>query len=111
MGAEDGKKPDRFSFEWVHRWRESSDLKPSVRLVLAMLQQYMNIGTGKCCPSYKTLARDTGLSPRQVMRLMKEAEDAGWIVICKGGGQRGPSGWTNLYKAVIPERGDTHDTP
>jgi len=103
MGAEDGKKPSPLPFSWIHAWRENSNLDPGVRLVLSMLAEYMD-KRGVGWPSYATLARDTGYCVRHVMRLIKKAETAGWLVIETAGGPPGLGGHPNKYRAVVPSR-------
>ncbi len=110
MGAEDGKKPKPFCYQWQDAWTEDSDLGHGVRLVLYALLGYMD-KPGIAWPSIPGLAAKTGYCERHVIRLLQEAEDAGWIVIERRRGPPGRGGRSNRYRAVNPKKsGDTHVT-
>jgi len=67
-------------------WDQSGP-KGNGKLVLLALADFANKG-GVAWPSILTLARKTGLSPRQVQRLLRKLEVAGDIKIEDGGGRK-----------------------
>jgi hypothetical protein len=58
----------------------ANSLGPSARLLLRTLLDWLG-NESTCWPSLRTLSRETGLSVRQLQRLLRELEQAGWIVL------------------------------
>jgi len=89
----------------VWSWRDAirqSGLHPNTRLVLLTLSIYMNeLGRG-AFPSYQTLAEDTGLNKRTVMRHIELATEAGFLEKTRGL-RENKSYTSNRYTAKYPE--------
>lgn len=69
---------DQRSFTIIYNdFRRSKLLKPNEKIVFETLKMYADNETGKAFPSYETLAEDTGLSSRSVMRCIKRMEKLG----------------------------------
>ncbi len=59
----------------------------NVKFVAIVLANYAN-EQGKAWPSVETLARNTGLSKRQIQRILPQIEKAGLVKISTGGGRK-----------------------
>lgn len=75
------------------------DLKvlPSTRLLLLALAEFIPDDGYTCWPSLQTLGRMVGVTDRQVMRLVDQAEAAG-LIVCRPGRGRTHS---NLYGLLV----------
>jgi hypothetical protein len=83
----------------IFTWRTAiakSDLPPTVRHVALTLSLYMNERGGSAWPSIATLAEDSGLSTRTIMRGIRALE-RGRYLLC----ERRP-GTSTLYTGIIP---------
>lgn len=65
----------------------NTSVRGNVKLVTILLANYAN-EKGIAWPSVITLAQYTGLSPRQIQRILPEIERAGLVKISKGGGRK-----------------------
>jgi hypothetical protein len=59
----------------------------NVKFVALTLANYAN-GKGSAWPSVETLAQTTGLSKRQIQRILPQIEKAGLLKITTGGGRK-----------------------
>ena len=87
-------------------WRTAilhSDLHASCRLTLLVLSCHMNEVGGSCFPSIKTLATETGMERKAVMRAIRHAIDKGWL--SKEQGRLSGQKWRqNFYTAQLPRK-------
>ena len=58
---------------------KATKLKPTERLVAFMLADHMNEQTGRCHPSVRLLAEETGLTVRSVITAIQKLADSGHI--------------------------------
>lgn len=65
-------------FSWRHAIIQS-DLPPTTRHLLLTLSVHMTDAGESCFPSTETLARETGLSKKAVIKHIRVARDAGWL--------------------------------
>ena len=72
--------------EWAFRQRVGS---PMAKLVLARLAERADKDTGECHPSFDSIAAETELSRRTVIRQIAVLEAGGWleVVRCRRGNQ------------------------
>jgi len=83
----------------IFTWRTAiakSELPPTVRHVALTLSLYMNERGGSAWPSLASLAEDSGLSTRSVMRGIHALERGGYL-LC----ERRP-GTSTLYTGIVP---------
>jgi hypothetical protein len=88
----------------LFRWRDAivnSTLTPTQRFVALVLSLHMDREGDSCWPSLSTLAAETGLSRRTVIRALNDL-DPDFLMRKRGGPGRGPT----RYTAVLPS-----DTP
>ena len=78
-----------------------SGIKPTARLVAFLLADHYNDLTGLCFPSIPTLAAETGLSERSVIRALEELEHGNQIRINKSVGK------SSKYILLFPATPDT----
>jgi hypothetical protein len=93
------------TFQPLFTWRSAivdSALSPQRRLVALVLSLHMNELGGSCFPSYATLARETGLSRRTVIRSVQDLVSGGWLGLELGNSER-----SNRYTAIWPGGGVT----
>lgn len=86
-------------------WKAQA-IKPLGILILLALARYSN-NKGTCYPSIETLSNDTGISTRQIMRIIKELEAANMITVHRAGWNK-PNVYTFLYSDTMspePSRG------
>lgn len=96
-------KQQSFLFQWRKAIVESGlFLGPTARLVAFVLSLHMDADGGSCYPSLDTLAWETGLHRRTVIRQLAELELEGWIRVEHGGSPRGGRKEPNRYAAAIP---------
>jgi len=72
----------------------ASELKIGIRLAL-----YQGLDDGRTFPGYETIARDSGVSGRQTLRVLKKLERLGWLGIDRW------LGGSNDYRFLIPDEG------
>lgn len=77
-------------------------MKPQTQCLFLWLCSYAN-ETGKCFPSKKTLARDTGCSESSVLRSMKELEEAGFVIKQEKKDKKTGRNQSNEYTILIGE--------
>jgi hypothetical protein len=65
-------------FSWRHAIIQS-DLPPTTRHLLLTLSVHMTDAGESCFPSTETLARETGLSKKAVIKHIRVARDSGWL--------------------------------
>jgi len=98
--------PTRGLFAW--RRAIASERGPAsglTRLVLLAMSLRMDASGGSCFPSIATLATDTALSERSVMRHIEQAIRQGWITKRKR--RRQGRGWNSFEYFAVLDRGDT----
>ena len=62
-------------------WKRG-DLSPAMRLVFTVLLiGHHNVETGKCNPSYETLASECGMTRRAVIRIIGKLEEKGLLAV------------------------------
>lgn len=92
------------------RWRRAicaSELAPTSRLVAHVLAVHMNAARASCFPGMATIARESGLCRRSVVRAVQDLEARGYIaVVERGGTKRSGKARSNSYEARFPT-GDT----
>ncbi len=70
----------KISFEGLREVLRDNNISPTARLLLMNLLLYAGLD-GRCFPSRSTLAKDIGVSTRQIGNLLKELKDnrlIGW---------------------------------
>ena len=88
----------------------ADDLSPNTKLIGWRLALYLNFRTGRCNPSYQTLAREVRITERSAIRAVRALEDAGWLVVERSGG--GPySKNKQLQTNDANDRGDSSVIP
>lgn len=65
---------------YFHKKINSANVSPSAVLVYKILLEYANRNTWSCFPSINTLAKDSKLSKRTVIRQLKVLETKGLIL-------------------------------
>jgi Helix-turn-helix domain len=76
----------------VRAVRDNRSVKnPYDRFILFLLSDHANDTNGLCCPSLLTLADESGMDKRSVMRCLGRLEQEGIIRRDKGGGERHPT--------------------
>jgi hypothetical protein len=86
-------------------WRGAivlSDLPSQTRLVALVLSLHMNERGGSCFPTQRTLATESGLSPRQVRRHLKVLAEHQWLTIDN---RPSKTGLRSFYTAEVPLSG------
>lgn len=78
-----------------------ADVRTGEKFVLVALANCQNKKTQLCCPSVKTLAAMTGLSPRQVQRHLDSLRGSGLISVTRQ--KRGRRWAHNVYKFHWPD--------
>ena len=73
------------------------DLLQSSKVVAFFLLDHHNLKTGRCDPSLETLATEMGLSPRQVIRVIKPLTGKYFHVV-SGGSIKASKRKTNSYQ-------------
>lgn len=71
------------------------------KITCAALAAHMNANHHIAWPSISRLAAMTGLSTSSVKRAVKEIEEAGWLVIERGGINKGTSRYTPIFPPEI----------
>jgi DNA-binding MarR family transcriptional regulator len=79
-------------------------LTPNQRLVaVALAVRFHNTKTGRCFPSYETLAKAVGLKRRAAIDAVRKLEQIGWVSVERSTGGRDRN-WYSLQMA--PGLGD-----
>ena len=80
------------------------DLSPAMRLVFTVLLiGHHNVETGKCNPSYETLASECGMTRRAVIRIVGTLEAKGLLAIKVSVGRKHTNSFSfPLLKMVAP---------
>ena len=92
------------------------DLAPGAKIVAARLLYHHSSQTGRCSPSYQTLADGCGLKRRGVIGAIQDLERHRWIAVdrVKGGDPAAARGFvTNSFRLNFDRLGDTppvHET-
>ncbi|MGU3662143.1 helix-turn-helix domain-containing protein [Methylobacterium fujisawaense] len=70
-----------------------AELPATAKVVAARMLDYLHTQTGRCCPSYQSLADGTGLKRRAIIYAAQDLEERRWIRVdrVKGGAATGPS--------------------
>jgi hypothetical protein len=66
---------------------DNPSVRGNLKLVAILLANYAN-DKGIAWPSVETLAKQTGLSTRQIQRILPQIEKAGLVKISTGGGRK-----------------------
>lgn len=109
-GKLDNEKTMRYSkgsFITVPNKDALRGMKPAAQCLFMWLCQYANT-TGKCFPSKKTLAADTGMSERSVLNSMDELEQVG-LVVKENRTDKKKGNKSNLYQILIGGVHDVHE--
>ena len=80
---------------------DNQSVRGNAKLVTLALANYAN-DKGSAWPSVETLAKKTGLSKRQIQRLLPQIEKAGLLKITTGGGRKR----THRYQFTHMENSD-----
>ena len=80
------------------------ELSPSAKLVAARLLYHHSAQTGRCSPSYQTLAEGAALTRRSVITGVRELEARGWLMVerVKGGDPAATRGFVTNAFAIAP---------
>ena len=82
------------------------ELSPSAKLVATRLLYHHSAQTGRCSPSYQTLAEGTSLTRRSVITGVRELEEGGWVLVqrVKGGDPTAARGFVTNAFAIAFDR-------
>jgi helix-turn-helix protein len=83
---------------WQRQFCADRDLLPSAKVVLCVLCLYLNRETRTAWPSLRTLAKDTGMAPSSIDRLVRIAEKRGHLQITHGDSSQRVS---NIYAPAL----------
>jgi hypothetical protein len=72
-------------FEWQERVAARTDLSPAYKVVLWRLALHRNPKSGRCDPSYSTLAEECAVSERTAKRAIAKGEQVGIIAVARSG--------------------------
>ena len=97
-----------FLSRWIEAVREHEGIPTSAKAVLLILASYAAPDGGRCFPSQKRLAKNSGLTERSVRTQLKRSEEMGLLSICKVPQTGAPN--RNLYKLKLPKsKPEIHD--
>ena len=92
--------------EWVKLVlaAEGDTLSAPARNVAIRIAFHHNIETGRCNPSVAQIAAGSGMSDRNVRRMLREIEQAGWMVVNQSsGGRRSSKTYnSNSFELRVP---------
>lgn len=91
-------------FKWTEAIKRS-DLPAATRQILNALSRYMSTMGDSCFPRQETLALDTGLSKRTVVKHINIAIKAGWLIKVKRIAMSDKRWKRNSYIATFPQAG------
>jgi len=104
----------RDRFRYIEAALASSELSPGEKVLAARLGLHCNDVTGRCNPSFETLAKGIAVSVRQVKRLKRGLKDKKWVQHLENlGGARDGKGISNNYLLLmdrVPAEGATVTT-
>jgi Helix-turn-helix domain len=103
----------RREFKRIKAWRmalnASKQWSAIEKVVGGVLSEHHNNRTGRCDPAYSTIAKESTLTERSVIRIIQRFEAAGWLAVRRTAGGR----WGNTNNFVFlpppiqPPTGDT----
>lgn len=86
-------------FRWEQDVLANANLTPTQKNILTRLALHLNIKTGRCDPSVKTLAKGAGAAERTVQTALSRAERLGIIERSLGGGRALTTSYTLLLSS------------
>jgi DNA-binding transcriptional MocR family regulator len=86
------------------------DLSPAAKAVAASLLDRYNTKSGRCNPSYQTLADDTGYDRRQIMRAAADLRRQGWITTSRGASRLPSNEFEFAWLRVGADQGNDNAT-
>jgi hypothetical protein len=83
---------------------DGETLIPGAKIVGASIALHLNVNTKQCNPPLPTVAESTGMSVRNVRRLLRLLEQTGWLVAdqSSGGRRAGEDYNSNSYELHVP---------
>jgi Helix-turn-helix domain len=85
---------------WQRQFCTDPDLLPSAKVVLFALCWYLNRETRTAWPSLRTLAKNVGMAPSSIERLVRIAEERGHLQIAHGDSH---SRTANTYTPILKQ--------
>jgi hypothetical protein len=85
---------------WQRQFCADRDLLPSAKVVLFALCWYLNRETRTAWPSLRTLAKNVGMAPSSIERLVRIAEERGHLQIAHGDSH---SRTANTYTPILKQ--------
>ncbi|MFH0295672.1 helix-turn-helix domain-containing protein [Bradyrhizobium sp. 31Argb] len=87
--------------DWIRLFlaADGEVLSCTAKIVGTRLALHHNIETGRCDPSLTELASGTGMSDRNVRRMLRELEQTGWARVQSRGYHR-----SNSFELCVPEK-------
>jgi len=67
---------------------DCEEISPTAKIVAIRIALHHNVESGQCNPSLPAVALGTGMSERNVRRMLNELEEAGWLIVHKSRGGR-----------------------
>jgi Helix-turn-helix domain len=86
-------------FRWEQDVLANPQLTAAQKIVLTRLALHLNIKTGRCDPSVKTLATGAGMAERTVQATLSRAETLGLLKRAIGGGRTRTTSYTLISPA------------
>lgn len=77
---------------------EDSDLSPTARHIIRVIEDFADNATGEAYPSITRIAKRTGYCRQTVCTGIEEAVSKGWMTVERGGGKKRP----NVYRVAPP---------
>ena len=90
---------ERDAFRWI-RWSRKAPLRGVPKNVLRALADHADTD-GRCFPSVRTLARESGWCERVVQSALRELKAGGWIEIKEGKRQGSKRQGSNVYRLKL----------
>jgi hypothetical protein len=86
--------------DWIRLFlaTDGEELSCTAKIVGARIALHHNIETGRCDPSLGELAHGTGMSDRNVRRMLRELEEKCWVRVQSRGHHR-----SNSFELLVPE--------
>jgi hypothetical protein len=94
---------------WMRALVADHSLSPMTRLVGVRLGLHFNCKTGRCDPSYATLAAEVAISERSAIRAVSSLKAQGWIAVKQRGG--GYRTYSNNFTLQTPNDEVTGESP
>jgi hypothetical protein len=82
---------------WIRAFLAVHDLTCTAKIVGTRIALHHNLETGRCDPDLAALAAGTGMSDRNVRRMLRELEHSGWLLVESRGFHR-----SNSFELLIP---------